>query len=110
MSEQLMVYCTCPDQGVAGRIASELVAQGHAACANIVPGLVSVYQWQGEIHNDPEALLLIKTSAQAYAGLEARILELHPYELPEIVAVPLARGLRGYLDWIDHETGAAQPQ
>jgi periplasmic divalent cation tolerance protein len=100
----LMALCTCPSQEVAERIARTVVEEGHAACANLIPGLTSFYAWQGEIHQDPELLLLIKTTPDAYPGLEATIQRLHPYELPEIIAVPVVKGLAGYLQWIAQST------
>ncbi len=103
-NQHLMVYCTCPDRDTATRIASALVERRQAACANIVPGLVSIYRWEGAVQQDGEELLLIKTTADAYEAVEASILELHPYELPEVIAVPLVRGLAGYLAWVREET------
>ncbi|RLK46529.1 periplasmic divalent cation tolerance protein [Alkalispirillum mobile] len=108
-AEQYMVYCTCPDETVAREVAGNLVERRLAACVNIVPGLTSVFFWEGEAQAEPEVLLLIKTSASAYPALEQAILELHPYELPEIVGVPLEKGLPGFLHWIHMETrGEAQ--
>jgi periplasmic divalent cation tolerance protein len=77
-----------------------LVERRLAACVNIAPGLTSVYLWEGRIERAEEHLLLIKTGVSAYDGLEAAIREHHPYELPEIVAVPIERGSRDYLQWI----------
>lgn len=84
-AEQYLVYCTCPDDAVARELAGALVERRLAACVNIVPGLTSVFFWEGEAQAEPEVLLLIKTSAAAYPALEQAILEQHPYELPEIV-------------------------
>lgn len=103
-AEQYMVYCTCPDEDVARELAGALVEKRLAACVNIVPGLTSVFFWEGEAQAEPEVLLLIKTSASAYPALEQAILEQHPYELPEIVGVPLEKGLPGFLHWIAMET------
>lgn len=100
----LVVLSTCPDRGTAERIADALVAEQHAACVNIVPGLTSVYRWQGEVHHDAELLLVIKTTEAAYPEAEATVRRLHPDELPEVVAVPLQGGLAGYLDWMTRET------
>ncbi len=100
----LLVYCTVPDEESALRISETLVEEALAACVNIVPGLRSVYRWKGRIEHDGELLLLIKTSTDRYPALQERIVALHPYELPEIVAVPLERGLPGYLQWIDQNT------
>lgn len=95
-----LVYCTCPDQAVAERLAGLLVEQGLAACVNIVPGLTSVYVWQGEVQKDAEVLLLIKTHVDCYPHLQAVLREAHPYELPEIVAVSFSEGLPDYFSWI----------
>ena len=96
----LLCFCTCPDRPVADRLAEALVAEGLAACVNVVPGLHSVYRWQGAIERSDETLLLIKTTRAGLPALSARIVELHPYELPEVVAVEVAGGLSAYLDWV----------
>lgn len=95
-----LVLSTCPDAATAAAIADALVDGGHAACVNILPGLRSVYKWQGVRESADEHLLLIKTTGAAYPALEQAITALHPYELPEIIAVPLAAGSPGYLQWI----------
>jgi periplasmic divalent cation tolerance protein len=100
-TDHLLIYCTCPDPATARRIADALVDRRLAACVNILPGLTSVYRWQGRVESADEALMMIKTTAPAYAAVEAAIQSLHPYELPEIIAVPLQAGLPGYLNWID---------
>lgn len=104
-SQPLLVYCTCPDHATALRIAETLVDRELAACVNIIPGLTSVYRWQGQRETASEALLLIKTRQTVYPELQAAILTLHPYELPEIIAVPIETGLPAYLAWIDSNTG-----
>lgn len=95
-----LVLCTCPDQAVAERIAQALVSRRLAACVNILPGITSVYQWQGKIEKGGEHLMLIKTDSARYSELERCILEQHPYELPEVIAVPLQHGFEEYLTWI----------
>ncbi len=95
-----IVLCTVPDEATARQIASALVAERLAACVNIVPGITSVYRWKGAIETATELLLIIKTTAAAYLRLQDRILGLHPYELPEIIAVSLDQGLPEYLAWI----------
>lgn len=100
----LIVYVTCPNHDTAQHIASQLVEQRCAACVNIVPGLVSIYRWQERIETSDELLLMIKTTESAFTRLQATVLALHPDELPEIVAVPIAQGLPGYLDWVKRET------
>lgn len=100
----LLILCTCPDEATAQIIADQLVDQQLAACVNILPGLTSVYQWQGKRETAQEHLLLIKTTNEAYQTLEQTITELHPYELPEVIAVPISQGLGGYLQWIEQQT------
>ena len=101
-------FCACPDQAVARRIADALVDERLAACVNLLPGLRSVYRWQGGVHCDDEVLLLIKTTQDKVGMLGDRITALHPYELPELVAVEVAGGLAAYLAWI-HESVADAP-
>lgn len=91
---------------VAERLAALLVEGGHAACVNIVPGLTSIYRWQGKIEQGSEVLLFIKTRRDRYPELERQLHTAHPYELPEIIAVPIDAGLAGYLAWIDANLGA----
>lgn len=104
MSQPLLCLSTCPDAETASEIARALVEEKLAACVNRVPGVVSTYRWQGEIHEDTEMLLIIKTTRERFDALRERLVELHPYELPELVAVKIAEGLPGYLDWLAHET------
>jgi len=94
---------TCPDAATAQRIAATLVEERLAACVNLLPGLRSVYRWRGAVEQADEVLLLIKTTHARLDALQARLPQLHPYELPELVAVEVAGGLPAYLDWI---TGA----
>jgi periplasmic divalent cation tolerance protein len=95
-----IVLCTVPDTGTAKTIANALVTEQLAACVNIIPGITSVYRWKESIENDAELLLIIKTAASAWPRLEQRILTLHPYELPEIIAVPIQTGQTDYIQWI----------
>ncbi|MGH8453832.1 MAG: divalent-cation tolerance protein CutA [Nevskiales bacterium] len=99
-----LLYCTCPDTDVAQCIARALVEQRLAACVNIVPGLRSVYRWKGEVQDDAECLLLIKTRESHIVAVTESIRRLHPYELPEVIAVPVIAGLAPYLDWIRDST------
>ena len=96
----LLCFCTCPDDKTAMRLADTLVGERLAACVNIVPGLRSVYRWQGAVECGNEVLLLIKTTRARLPALSARVVELHPHELPEVVAVEVAGGLSAYLDWV----------
>ena len=100
----LIVITNTPDREVALKIARELVERRLAACVNILAECTSVYRWQGRIETATEVPLLIKTRAAIYAEVEAAIRSLHPYELPEIVAVPIERGLPDYLDWVGAAT------
>jgi periplasmic divalent cation tolerance protein len=105
MSEAaLLILCNAPDAATAGRIARSLVERRLAACVNVMPACQSVYRWQGQIEEASEVPLMIKTSAARYAAVEAAIRELHPYEVPEIIALPIAAGLPAYLDWLNQET------
>jgi periplasmic divalent cation tolerance protein len=99
-ADPLIVLCTVPDEGIAEKIAEALVSEKLAACVNIVPGITSVYRWKGAIEHDRELLLIIKSAQDAYPALENRVRALHPYELPEVIAVPIGNGLPEYLDWI----------
>ena len=96
----LIALCTCPDAEVAGRIAPALVSEGLAACVNAVPGVTSFYLWEGAIQTDSEVQLLIKTTAARFPALIDRVRKLHPYELPEVIAVPVIGGLPDYLQWV----------
>ena len=104
----LIILCTCPDRTTAERIAETVVSERLAACVNIAPGLTSIYRWEGQIQREAELLLLIKTRQAVYPQLEARIRELHPYQVPEIIALPIQAGSAAYLDWIANNTGAAK--
>jgi periplasmic divalent cation tolerance protein len=100
-----LVLCTCPDQGSAQTIAEHLIEQKLAACVNILPGITSIYSWQGKRESAQELLLVIKTTKNIYNTLEKTITELHPYELPEIIAVNIENGNAGYLNWISDWVG-----
>jgi periplasmic divalent cation tolerance protein len=102
--DTLLVLTNLPDREQAERLAVALVERRLAACVNVLAGCTSVYRWQGEVETATEVPLLIKTTAGAYAALEQAIRDLHPYELPEVVAVPLTRGLPAYLEWVAAET------
>jgi periplasmic divalent cation tolerance protein len=102
--DTLLVFTNAPDRAVAMQLARTLVEQRLAACVNVLAGCTSVYRWDGAIETAEELPLLIKTRASRYAEVEAVIRKLHPYELPEIVAVPVVHGLVDYLDWVSEET------
>ena len=100
----LIVITHTPDRDVAQKIARALIERKLAACVNILAECTSVYRWQGKLETATEVPLLIKTRAAIYGDVEAAIKNLHPYELPEIVAVPIERGLPAYLEWVNAET------
>lgn len=104
--EYCTVLCTCPDEACARRIADHLVSKQLAACVNIVPGLTSVYVWKGQTEHSTELLLIIKSRAELFSRLETAIREHHPYELPEIIAVPIILGTADYLKWVTDATQA----
>jgi len=96
----LLVFSTFPDAETARRVARACVEERLAACGNLVPGLESIYRWKGRIETATEVLVLFKTTDEAYPRLEARLKEMHPYEVPEIVAVTPSGGLPCYLEWV----------
>lgn len=98
--DTIIVLTNLPDRASATRLASLLVERRHAACVNILAECTSVYRWEGRLKTATEVPMLIKTSLSAYPRLEEEILANHPYELPEIVGVPLAAGLPAYLEWV----------
>jgi len=100
----LLVLTNLPDRETAERLAGALIEQRVAACVNILAPCLSVYRWNGAVQREEEHPVLIKTTAERYPALEAAIRAAHPYELPEIIAVPIERGLPAYLAWVDAET------
>lgn len=101
--EPLLVITSLPDQDSARHMAEILITERLAACINVLAPCTSIYRWQGKIENTQETPLLIKTLASQYGKVEAAIRQHHPYELPEIIAVPLSAGLPGYLAWVAAE-------
>jgi periplasmic divalent cation tolerance protein len=100
----LLACSTCPDAQTAAAIARTLVEERLAACVSQLPGITSTYRWQGEIETAGEVLLLIKTTGERLDALGARLRQLHPYELPELVAVEVRAGLPDYLAWVAAQT------
>ncbi len=96
-----IIFCTCPNQESAENIANHLINQKLAACVNIIPGVTSVYEWQGKVESSQEHMLFIKTHRDKYDEIERVISNIHPYELPEIITVSIERGLPDYLQWIN---------
>ena len=107
-NEIQIVFCTVPDSDSGHRIAAQLVEYGLAACVNLIPGIESVYRWKGKLEKESEVLLMIKSRSADYTDVEATISALHPYELPEIIAVPLNNGLAEYLEWVRSIKNEAQ--
>ncbi len=104
MSETLLVITNLPDRAIAERIATSLVTENLAACVNIFAECTSIYRWQDKIEHASEVPMLIKTTRSAYPRLEGALRKLHPYELPEIIALPVSAGLPEYLNWVATET------
>ena len=104
MDEVVIVLTTLPDRAAAVKLAEVLVAKRLAACVNVLADCTSVYRWKGAVENAAEVPVVIKTRAGLYAELEDAIGRLHPHELPEIIAVPVVRGLDRYLQWVAEET------
>jgi periplasmic divalent cation tolerance protein len=102
--EGLVVLVTVPNKEDGIRIAESLVSQRLAACVNIIPGIESVYRWEGRIARDEEVLLLIKTTAERFPELELQVKQLHSYSVPEVVAVEIKQGSSAYLKWLRHST------
>ena len=104
MADALELHVTMPDQERATALARSLVDEGLAACVNIVPGVKSIYRWEGRLQEDDEVLCLIKTRPAVFERARARILELHPYEVPEIIGFTVDDGSPAYLDWLKKST------
>ncbi len=104
MTDALVVLVTTPTAELAAGLARTLVEERLAACGNVLPGVRSVYRWEGEVHDDAEALLVLKTSRARFEALRERVLSLHPYQVPEVLALPVEAGSAPYLAWIAGET------
>ena len=102
--ETLLVITNCPDEEIANAIALAVVEAKLAACVNILPRVQSIFRWQGVVESAAEIPLFIKTTSANYPALEATIRQLHPYEVPEIIALPVTHGLPAYLNWVAAET------
>jgi len=105
VSRRVVVLSTVGTEDDATRIAGSLVERGLAACVNVVPGVTSVYRWKGEIARDKEWLMVVKTTEARFEELREVLVALHPYEVPEVVALPITRGHSPYLDWIAATVG-----
>ena len=103
-NKYLVVFITTPSTKIGEQIAEKLVAEKLAACVNILPEMMSIYIWKGEICNDSEVLLIVKTRADLFEALSATVQTLHPYEVPEVLAIPVSTGSDDYLSWIRQVT------
>lgn len=103
-SHFLIVLTTAPDGSTARRLAKLLVRERLAACVNVVGGVQSIYRWKGDVESAREYMLIAKTTSNRLAALQARLTAVHPYDVPEIIALPLAGGLANYLSWISENT------
>jgi periplasmic divalent cation tolerance protein len=101
LPEIQLIFCTCPDRHTAETLARCLVTDGLAACVNIIPNLLSIYTWQGQVESAEECLLLIKARKDNYSAIETALRHHHPYDLPEIIAIAVQQGLPDYLHWIN---------
>ncbi|HEX5750224.1 MAG TPA: divalent-cation tolerance protein CutA [Archangium sp.] len=100
MTDAILVMVTAPTADKAAELARVLVEEGLAACGNVVPGLRSIYRWEGKVHDEPEALLLLKTRATHFEALRERVVQMHPYQCPEVLRLDVADGHAPYLQWI----------
>ena len=105
MSAHVVVFITAGSLEEGQHIARTIVEERVAACVNIVSPVESVYRWQGAVQDDQEVLLIVKTATGMLENLSTRIQQLHSYELPEVIALPIAAGSEDYLNWIDEQTG-----
>ena len=101
MTGRIVVLCTVGSAEDAERIASTVVERRLAACVNVVPGVTSIYRWKGEVARDAEWLLVMKTTAARFEALREAVVEIHPYDVPEVIELPIERGHTPYLEWID---------
>jgi len=104
-TDALLVLVTVPNAETADKLGEALVGERLAACVNVIGGVRSIYRWKGAVERDEELLCVCKTTRDGFERLRARVVELHPYELPEVVALPVERGHAPYLDWIKASVG-----
>ncbi len=102
-----LAFSTFPDAEIAARVAGQLVSGSIVACANLLPAVQSIYRWEGKLEKNSEALVLFKLAADQYEAFERELKKLHPYDVPEIVAVPVANGLPDYLAWVTENSQPA---
>lgn len=99
------VLTTAPDEAIGEELARRVIEERLAACANLIPGVVSIYRWQGEVRRESEVQVVFKTTAGLAALLQERLLDWHPYDVPEFVILPIAGGSDSYLEWVRSEVG-----
>ena len=104
MSDAIVVLCTCPDNTSARQLAQTLLSEKLAACVNLIPQVTSLYYWQGKMEESQEVQLVIKSRRTLFGVLQQRIQTLHPYEVPEILAMPVLNGSPAYLQWLQEQT------
>ena len=105
LMKPVFAYITCPDTDSAVSMGRNLVEQRLAACVNILPGMTSIYHWKGAIEQDNEVVLIAKTSTELFESLKNSVCELHPYECPCVLELPVGRGNQPYIDWLDENLG-----
>jgi periplasmic divalent cation tolerance protein len=105
MVEALVIFITAPNEEEGAKIARTLVEERLAGCVNIVKPIRSIYRWQDNIEDDTETLMIVKTQKRLFESLSSRVMELHSYTVPEIVAVPVVQGSKDYLKWLEEVTG-----
>jgi len=103
MTDKVIVFSTCASREEAKRIARGLVEERLAACVNVIDGIVSIYQWQGKVHEGDEVMLVAKTRRDLLGRLQERLASMHSYEVPEAIAIPVVDGLPAYLEWLERE-------
>ena len=102
----ITVLTTAPDQETAERLGRTLVEERLVACVSVVPGMTSIYRWEGTLRHEAEILMILKTTPEALRNVVTRLGELHPYAVPEVLALPVSRGAESYLEWVRSEVGA----
>ena len=105
MSQHLLVLTTIGSEEDAARLGRSLVEKRLVACVNVIGPVRSIFLWKGKVEDESERVLLMKTRADRYVDLETAIKELHPYEVPEVIAIPIERGSQDYLSWVDENVG-----
>ena len=105
MSDAIVILCTCPDEGTASRLAGGLLEEQLAACVNILPGIRSIYRWQDAVSDDAEVLMVIKSLASRFEAVETWLQKHHPYEVPEVLALPAEKVSADYMAWIEANVG-----